>query len=149
VLPTLLWTRRPALERGRQNPRKGDGRLFHSRPGRHRDDGPVGHVSSVTINPVRPSPPSRRHPGHCNAIPDVVGVQGDKTPPRWLLCALRPPVRCTLGSTYGRRPNGGFRHHHPRSRSWADTGHAMTLCQKRDSPGRPSTLLHCPPCHHT
>jgi hypothetical protein len=140
VLPTLVRTRRRTLERGWQNPRKGDGRLFHSRPGQHRDVGPVRHVSSVTIDPVRPSPPSRHHLGHCNAIPNAVGVRGDKTPRRWLLCALRPPVSCTLESSYGQRLNGGFQHHHPRSRPWTDTGHATTLHQKQDSPGRPSTL---------
>jgi hypothetical protein len=149
VLPTLVRAEHHTLERGRRNPRKGDGRLFHSHPGQHRDVGPVRHVSSVTIDPVRPSLPSRRHPEHCNAIPDAVGVQGDKTPPRWLLCALRPPVSCTLESAYGQRLNGRFQHHHPRSCPWTDTGHATTLRQKQDSPGRPSTLCYLAPYRHT
>jgi hypothetical protein len=46
---------------------------------------------------VRPSLPSRRHPDHCIAIPDVVEACGDGTPPRQLL--------------YPRRAS---RRHHPR-----------------------------------
>jgi hypothetical protein len=149
MTPTLVQPTRRTLERGRRNHRKGDGRLFHACPGPRRDVRPVGRVSSVTVGPARPSLPSRLHPGHCSAIPDAVGLRGNKTPPRRLLCALRPPVSCTLESAYGRRLNGGFQHHHPRSHSWADTGHAMTLRRKPDAPGRPSTPLHCPPCHHT
>jgi hypothetical protein len=143
VPPTLVRPARDTFEGGWRNPRKGDGRLFRARSGQRRDVGPVGRVSSVTIGPVRPSPPPRRHPGHCTAIPDAVGVRSDKTPPRLLLCTLRPPVGCTLKSAYGRRPNGKLPHRHPRNRSSTDTWHAMTLCQKLDSPGRPSTLQHC------
>jgi hypothetical protein len=146
--PTLVRPTRRTLERGRWNPRKGDGRLFHACPGLCRDVRPVGRVSSVIINPVQPSPPSRRHPGHCSAIPDAVGLRSDKTPPRRLLCALRSPVSCTLESAYGRRLNERFQHHHPQSRSWTDTGHAMTLRRKPDSPRRPSTPLHYLSCHH-
>jgi hypothetical protein len=149
VPPTLIRPTCRTLVRGRRNPRKGDKRLFHACSGPCRDVRPVGRVSSVTIGPVRPSPPSRRHPWHCSAIPDTVGLLGDKTPPRRLLCALRPPVSGTLESAYGRRLNGRFQRHHPRSRSWTDTGHAMTLRQRQDSPGRSYTMLHCPPCHHT
>jgi hypothetical protein len=138
----------PSKEDGRTL-RKGDGRSLRARPGPRHDVGPVRHVSSVTIGPVRPSPPSRSHPGHCSAIPDAVGARGDKTPPRPLLCPVRPPVSCTLESAHGRRPNGRLLHRHPRSRSWTDTGHAMTSRQKQDSPGRPSTPPHCTPCHHT
>jgi hypothetical protein len=36
----------------------------------------VRRVSSVTIGPVRPSPPSRHHPGHCSAIPLRCGSAG-------------------------------------------------------------------------
>jgi hypothetical protein len=107
--------------------------------GQRRDVGLVRRVSSVTISPVRPSPPPRRHPGHYNAILNAMGVRGDKTPPRQLLCAVRPPVSCTLELAYGRRLNGRFQHHHPQSRSWTDTGHATTLRQKQDLPVRPST----------
>jgi hypothetical protein len=149
VPPTLVRTERRTLERGRRNPRIGDGRLFHARPGQHRDNGLVRRVSSVTISPVRPSPPPRRHLGHCSAIPNAVGVQGNKTPPRLLLCALRPPVNPTLESMHKRRLNGRLRHHYPQSRSWAGTVHAATPCQKQDSPGRPSTPQHCAPYHHT
>jgi hypothetical protein len=38
---------------------------------------------------------------------------------------------------------------HPRSRSWADTGHDMMLRRKPDSPGRSSTPLYCAPYRHT
>jgi hypothetical protein len=149
VSPTLVRLTRRALERGRRNPRRGDGRLLRARPGRRRDVGPIRRVSSVTISPVRSSPPPQHHPGHCSAIPDVVGLRGGKTPPHRLLCPLWPPVGCTLESAYGRRLKGKFQRHHSRSRSWTDTGYAMTLRQRQDSSGRPSTLLHCPPCHHT
>jgi hypothetical protein len=40
----------------------------------------VGAITSIAIGPVRPSPPSQRHPGHCINIPDVVGACGDRTP---------------------------------------------------------------------
>jgi hypothetical protein len=149
VLPTLVRSECRALERGRWNPRKGHRRLFCARPGQHRDVGPVRRVSSITIGPVRPSPPPRRHPGRCSAIPNVVGVRGDKTPPRLLLCALQPPVSCTLESEYGRQLNKKFPHHHPRSRSWTDTGHATMPYKIQDSPGRPSTLQHCAPYRYT
>jgi hypothetical protein len=76
--------------------------MFRAHPGQRRDVGLVRRVSSVTIGPMRPSPPPRRHPGHYSAIPDAVGVRGDKTPPRLLLCTLQPPVSCTLESAYGR-----------------------------------------------
>jgi hypothetical protein len=149
VIPTLIRSAHHTLERGRRNPRKRDGRLSHARPGRRRDVGPVRRVSSVTISPLRPSLLPRHHPRHYNAIPDAMGIQDDKTPPRLLLCALRPPVSRTLESAYGRRPNGKSPHGHPSSRSWTDTGHAMTLCQKQDSPGRPSTPRCCTPYHYT
>jgi hypothetical protein len=50
-----------------------------------RDARLAGSVTSVAISPVRPSPPPRRHPGHCIAIPDAVEACGDRTPPRQLL----------------------------------------------------------------
>jgi hypothetical protein len=50
----------------------------------------------------------KRHPEHCNVIPDAVGVRGGKTPPRRPLCTLRPPVSCTLESAYGRQLSGGI-----------------------------------------
>jgi hypothetical protein len=149
VSPTLVRPARRTLERGRRSPRRGDGRLFHAHPGPRCDVGPVKRVSSVTISPVQPSLPSRRHPEHCSTIPDVVGVRSDKTLPRPLLCPVRPPVSCALESTCGRQPNERPLHHHLRSCSWTNTGHAMMLRQEQDSPGQPPTLLHCTPCHHT
>jgi hypothetical protein len=140
---------RRTLERGRRSPRKGDGRLLHARTGLHRDVRPAGPVTSVAIGHVRPSPPYQHHPGHCITISYTVGGRGDRTPPRPPLCLVRPPVSNTLESARGRPPNGRPLHHHPRSRSWTDTGHAMTSRQKQDSPGRPSTPRHCTPCLHT
>jgi hypothetical protein len=127
VPPTLVRLTRRALERGRRNPRRGDGRLCHPCLGLRRDVRLAGPVTSVAVGPVRPSSPSHHHSGHCIAIPDVVGVRDDKTPPLQLLCALRPPVSCTLESAYRQRLHGRLQHRHPRSRSWADTGHATTF----------------------
>jgi hypothetical protein len=62
VLPTFVRPMRRTLEGGRRNPRKGDGRPLRARLGRRRDAGPVRRVSSVTISPMQPSSPSRRHP---------------------------------------------------------------------------------------
>jgi hypothetical protein len=80
---------RPAhrtLEKGRQNPRREDARLLHARTGRRRDVRSVGAVTSIAIGPVRPSPPSRRHPSHFITIPDAVAACDDRTPPRQPLC---------------------------------------------------------------
>jgi hypothetical protein len=149
VPPTLVRPTRHTLEGGRRSPRRRDGCLFRARPGPHHDVGPVKRVSSVAIGPVRPSPPSRRHPGHYSAIPDVVGARGDTTLPHPLLCPVRPPVSCTLKSAHEQQPNGRLLRRHSRSRSWTDIGHAMTPHQREDSPGRPSTPQHCAPYHHT
>jgi hypothetical protein len=65
VPPTLVRPTRRTHERGRQSPRRGDGRLFRTHTGPRRDVGLVRRVSSVTIGPVEPSPPSRRHPRRC------------------------------------------------------------------------------------
>jgi hypothetical protein len=96
-------------------------------------------------HPRRP----QHHPGHYITIPNTVGGRGDKTPPRRLLCALRTPVSCTLEPMYGLRPNGQPLQRHPRSRSWTDTGHAMTPRQMQDSLGRPPTPQCCTPCLYT
>jgi hypothetical protein len=74
--PLFVRPMRRTLEGGRRNPQKGDGRLLRARPGQCRDIRPVRRISSVTIGPVRPSPLPRRHPGHCSAISNVVGVWG-------------------------------------------------------------------------
>jgi hypothetical protein len=89
------------------------------------------------------------HPGHCITISYTVGGRGDKTPPRRLLCSLRPPVSRILELMYRRRLNEKSLHRHPRSRSWTDTGHAMTPRQMQDSPGRSSTPQRCTPCLYT
>jgi hypothetical protein len=87
---------------------------------------PVECVSTVTSGTVRPSPPLCCHPGHYNTHPDAVRTWDNEMSPRLLLCALRPSVNRTLESARGRRPNGESPHDHPRSRSWAGTGHTMT-----------------------
>jgi hypothetical protein len=149
VLPTLIRPPRRTLGRGRRSPRKGDGSMFCARPGRCYDVRPVRRVSSVTISPMQPSPLPRRHPGHYSTIPDAMGVRDDKTPPHLLLHPLRRPVSRTLESAYGRRLNEKLPNHHPQSRSRTDTGHVTMLCQKQNSPGRPSTLQHCAPYRYT
>jgi hypothetical protein len=68
----------------------GGGRLLHARTGLCRDVRLVGAVTSVAIGPVRPSPPPRRHPGHCIPVPDAVEAYGDRTPPLQPLCLVRP-----------------------------------------------------------
>jgi hypothetical protein len=147
--PTLVRPERRTLEKGRQNPRKGYDRLSRARTGRRRDVGPVRRVSSVVIGLVRPSPPLRHHPDHCSAIPGAVGAQDDKTSPRPPLCDLQPSVSPTLELTHARRPTEKLPRCYPRSHSWMGTGLAMTLRQKQDSPGRPSTLWHCTSYRHT
>jgi hypothetical protein len=117
--------------------------------GQRRDAGPAEAVTSITIGPVRPSPPSRRHPGHCIAIPDAVEACGNRTPPRQPLCLVWPRVNGTLESSHGRLPNRKPLHRHPRSRSWTRTGRTTTPCQRQDSSGRPSTLQRCTPCFYT
>jgi hypothetical protein len=41
----------------------------------------AGAVFPIAVSPVRPSPPLQRHTGHCDDIPDTVGVRGDGTSP--------------------------------------------------------------------
>jgi hypothetical protein len=130
-------TPRPRKETA--EPSKGDRRLFRARPGPCRD---IGHAPAVTISPVRPSQPLQRHPRRCGNT----WRQDIATP---LLCPVRPLVSGTLESARGRTPNWRPLHRHPRSRSWTDTGCAMTSRQKQDSPGRPSTPRHCAPYCHT
>jgi hypothetical protein len=99
--PLMYRHRIAPLERGWRNPRKGYVRLPRARSGQRRDVGLVECVTSVTSRPVRPSPPLCHHPRHCSAIPDTVEARGDETPPRPLLCILRPSVSRALESVYG------------------------------------------------
>jgi hypothetical protein len=125
------------LEKGRRNPRRDDARLLCARTGRRRDVRPAGGVTSVAISPVRPSPPSQRHPGHCITIPDAVEhaaighCHADH-------CALYG-LMSTAPSPHGRPPNEQPQRHPPRGRSWRRARHAVTPRQKRDSPGQLST----------
>jgi hypothetical protein len=83
-------------------------------------------VFSVTIGPVRPSPPLCHHPDHCSTIPGAVGAQDDKASPRLPLCDLQPSVSPTLELTHARRPKEKLPCRYPRSRSWTGTGFAAT-----------------------
>jgi hypothetical protein len=121
-------------------PSKGDGRLLHACPGLCCDVRPAGAVTSVSIGPVRPPPPSHHHPWHCITIPYIVGIRGDKTPPCRLLCARRPPISRTLESnvrmTTPRPPPskpllGGHRARHdvpPEARLTRTAVHSVVLC---------------------
>jgi hypothetical protein len=149
VSPTPIQPAHRTLEKGRRNPRRKDARLLRARTGQRRDVRPVGALTSIAISPVRQSRPPRRHPGHCITILDAVEACGDGTPPRQPLCLVRRHVNSTLESSCGRPSNKQPLCHAPRSHSWTRTGHAMTPCQKRDSPGRPSTTWHCTSCLHT
>jgi hypothetical protein len=138
--PTLVRLTCRALERGRRSPRRGDERLLYACPGLRCDVRLAGPVTSVAIGPVRPPPPSQHHPGHCITIPYTVGIRGDKTPPRRLLCARRPPVSRTLESncrmTTPRPPPlkpllGGHRARHdapPEARLARTAVHSIVLC---------------------
>jgi hypothetical protein len=105
VPPTPVRPAPRTLEKGRWNPRRGDTRLLRARTGRRRDVRPVGAVTFVAIIPVRPSPPPRRHPGHCITIPDAVEACDDGTPPRQPPCLVRPHVNGTLESSRGQPLN--------------------------------------------
>jgi hypothetical protein len=61
-----------------------------------RRDRSLPSPSALCGHPRRP----QHHPGHYITISSNVGGRGDKTPPRRLLCALRPPVSRTLEPTY-------------------------------------------------
>jgi hypothetical protein len=144
VLPTLVRLTRRALERGWRNPRRGDGRLCHACPGLRRDVRPAGPVTSIAVDPMRPSPLSQHHPGHWIAIPYAVGVRHDKTLPRQLLCALCPPrlphPRVSVWTTTPRKTStpppskpllGGHRACHdapPEARFARTTVHSVALC---------------------
>jgi hypothetical protein len=149
VPPSPVRPTHRTLEKGWRSPRREDGRLLHTHTGQRRDVRPVGAVASIAIGPVRPSPPSRHHPGHYTNIPDAMEACSDRMPPRRLLCLVRPHANGALESSRGRPSNRRPLRRHPRSRSWMCTGRTMTPCQKQDSPGQPSTPWHCAPCLYT
>jgi hypothetical protein len=128
-LPYSLRT--APLETGLRNPREGYGRLPRARMGRHRDVRPVERVSSITVNPVWPSPPLCHHHEHYSPIPGAMGTQGDKTSPRPPLCNLQPSVSLTLELTHRGRLNKRLSRHHTRNRSWTSTGLTMTPARSK------------------
>jgi hypothetical protein len=92
VSPTPVRPTCRALERGQWNPRREDERLLHARTELCRDVGPAGPVTSVSIGPVRPSPPSptpsqalHHHLLHCGGT----GRQDAATP-----AVVRPAASC-------------------------------------------------------
>jgi hypothetical protein len=95
VPPTPVRPARRTLEKGRQNPRRGDTQLLCAHAGHRRDARPVGAVTSVAIGPERPSRPLHHHTRCC-------GTCGDRTPPRQPLCLVRLP-----STTPSSRPAGG------------------------------------------
>jgi hypothetical protein len=124
--PLLYGLHAAPLERGRQTPRKGYRRLPHARGGRRCDVELVERVPSANFFPVWPCPPLYNHPEHCSTILDAMRAHDDKTPPHLLLCDLWTSVSLALKLMYERRPDKRFPRHHPRIRSWAGTGLAMT-----------------------
>jgi hypothetical protein len=83
--------------------------LFHDYTGPRCDVRLAGSVIPVAVNPVRPSLSLQRHAGHCDDIPDTIGVRGDKTSPRPPLCHVRAPVDGTLESArYGGRTTNHY-----------------------------------------
>jgi hypothetical protein len=119
VPPIPVRPARRTLEKGRQNPRRGDAQLLCAHAGQRRDVRPVGAVTSVAIGPVRPSRPLHHRTRRC-------GTCGDRTPPRQPLCLLRPPVNGTLEPACGRRRDEHPLRRHPRSCSCTGTGCATT-----------------------
>jgi hypothetical protein len=130
VPPTPVRPAHRTLEKGWQSPQREGARLLRNRTRRRRDVRPAGAVTSITIGPVRPPPPSRRHPGHCTTTPDAVEACGDGTPPHQPLCLVRPHVNGTIECPRRRPSNGQPLRRHPRNCSWTRTGHAMTPHQK-------------------
>jgi hypothetical protein len=149
VPPTFVRLTRRALEEGTAEPSKRNKYVFYGYTGLRRDVRLAGTVLSVTIRPVRPSPPLQHHARHCDNIPDVVGAHGDRTSPRSPLYLIRSPVDSTLESVHGRRPDDQPLSCYPRSRSCTSTGLATTPQRERDSSGQPSTPRHCSPYLYT
>jgi hypothetical protein len=81
VPPTFVRLTRRALEGGTAKPSNRGKCFLYDYTGLHHDVRPAGTVLSVAISPVRPSPPLQHHVGHCDDIPDVVEVHGDRTSP--------------------------------------------------------------------
>jgi hypothetical protein len=87
--------------------------LFYDYTGLQRDVRPAGTVSSVSVDPVRPSSPLRRHAGHYDDIRDAAEAYGDKTSPRPPLYHVWLPVDATLEPARGRRPDSQPLRHYP------------------------------------
>jgi hypothetical protein len=122
--------------RGTAEPSKGDEYFSCVYTGLHRNVRPAGTVFSVTISPVRPSPPLQHHSGHCSAIPHAVKVHRDGTSPRPPLCLVRPTVNSTLELASRQQPDKHPLRHHPRSCPCTGTELATTSQQEQDSPRR-------------
>jgi hypothetical protein len=102
---------RPLPYGRRAAPSKKDGRTLEKGMDAYPMPTQDNAVTSGQRSASFPSPPAPcGHPRHCSAIPSAVGTQDDKTPPRPLLCTLRPPISRTLESAYEQRPNRKFPH---------------------------------------
>jgi hypothetical protein len=125
VPPTPVPPPRHPLERGRWHPRKGYGYLLRPRLGRRRDVRPAERVSSITSDPVQPSPPLCRHPGHCRAIPALWGsrLTGHFHAYRCAAFGL-PSAKPSNWRTYGDQTKTPTLP--PRSHPWTGTGPART-----------------------
>jgi hypothetical protein len=97
---------------------------------------------AVTSGQQGASPPSCLalcgHPRHCAAIPGTAASSPTLWKPGMMghyhsrrCTSSDPPVSPTLEQAYGWRPNEKLPHHHPRSRSWIDTGLATTLARSK------------------
>jgi hypothetical protein len=135
---------RRTLERGRRSSRREDRRLHHARIGQRCDVVPTGPVTSVTIGPVRPSPPSptpsralHHHPQHCGGT----GREDAGTPAAVRPAASRQPhprayvqattERATPTSPPSKPFLDGYRAHHdapPDTRFARTAVYSMALC---------------------
>jgi hypothetical protein len=117
------------------------------RLGRRCDVRSAGRIFPVTSGPVRPSPPLRRHPRHCRAIPCTVGTQVDRSSPR-------PPYEASCLP-----PTKPSNWHTDDDQTRAPAllpskpldGHKIRndACQRQDAPGWLSIPRHCTPCCRT
>jgi hypothetical protein len=106
VPPTPVRPTRHTLEKRRWSPRREGERLRCARVRTTpcRQAGGTGHLRCHRPCATIPAVP-QHHPSHCITIPDAVGACGDRTPPRRLLCLVRPHINGTLESSHGRPPN--------------------------------------------
>jgi hypothetical protein len=147
----------PLLYGSRTAPPKEDGGALERGTDAHLAPAQDNAVTSDQQDASPPSPSALCGHSRCH---DAIPGTATPSPTLWEYGATRRchssccapygfPSAAPLEPAYERRPNGKPPHHHPRSRSRMDTGHATTPYQQQDSPGRPSTLQHCAPYRYT